>query len=45
VTGGKRLAEFSKSPQKKWFPAIYYNYQNAILSVDLAFAHYVGLST
>ena len=45
MTGGKRLAEFSKSPQKKWAHAIYYNYQNAILRVDLAFVNYIGLST
>jgi len=27
VTGGKRFAEFSKSPQKKWATDIYYSYQ------------------
>jgi len=45
LTGEKGLAQFSKNPQKKRGPVIYYNYQNTILIVHLAVVHYVGLST
>ena len=45
MIGGKRFAEFSKSPQKKWATAIYYNHQKGILREDLTFVHYVVLST